>query len=76
VIDGGVELGFSPAVMAAGVRQARATEGGEGVVRLLQEVDVVLVMPLIGAGRPCTGGSTGGRAAAALEAHRRCGKGC
>jgi hypothetical protein len=51
-------------------------EGGEGVAGLLQEVDVVLVVPLIGAGRPCTGGSMGGRAAAALEAHRRCGKGC
>jgi hypothetical protein len=62
--------------MAAGVLQARATEGGEGVVGLLQEDDVVLVVPLIGAARPCTGGSTGGRAAAVLEAHRRCGKGC
>jgi hypothetical protein len=42
----------------------------------LQEDDVVLMMPLIETGRPCTGGLTGGRAAAALEAHRRCGKGC
>jgi hypothetical protein len=32
VIDGGVELGFSPAVMAASVLQARVTEGGEGGV--------------------------------------------
>jgi hypothetical protein len=30
VIDGGVNLGLSPAAMAAGVLQARATEGGEG----------------------------------------------
>jgi hypothetical protein len=36
VIDGGVELGFSPAVMAAGVLQARAMEGGEGGVGSLQ----------------------------------------
>jgi hypothetical protein len=43
-------------------------------MRSLQEDDVVLVVPLIGAGTPCIGGSTGGRAAAALEAHRRCGK--
>jgi hypothetical protein len=37
---------------------------------------VVLTVLLIGAGRPCIGGLTGGRAAAALEAHWRCGKGC
>jgi hypothetical protein len=76
VIDGGVELGFSPTAMVAGVVQARATEGGEGVAGSLQEDDVVLVVPLIGARRPCIGGSTGGRAAAALEAHPRYGKGC
>jgi hypothetical protein len=76
VIDGGLELGFSPAAMLACVLQARATEGGEGVAGSLQEDDVVLVVPLIGAGRPFIGGSTGGRAAAALEAHRHCGKGC
>jgi hypothetical protein len=31
VIDGGVELGFSPVAMVVGVLQARVTEGGEGV---------------------------------------------
>jgi hypothetical protein len=45
VIDGGVELGFSPAAMVAGVLQARAMEGGEGVAGSLQEDDVVLVVP-------------------------------
>jgi hypothetical protein len=30
VIDGGVNRGFLPATMVAGVLQARATEGGEG----------------------------------------------
>jgi hypothetical protein len=30
VLDSGVELAFSPAVMAASVLQARAMEGGEG----------------------------------------------
>jgi hypothetical protein len=60
VLDGGVELGFSPAVMAAGVLQARAMEGGEGGPGSLQGVDVVL---LIGAKRPCIDRSTGGRAA-------------
>jgi hypothetical protein len=36
VIDGEVELGFSPAAMVAGILQARAMEGGEGVAGLLQ----------------------------------------
>jgi hypothetical protein len=31
VIDGGVELGFSPAAMATGVLQVRAMEVGEEV---------------------------------------------
>jgi hypothetical protein len=76
VIDGGVELGFPPAAMVAGVLQARAMEDGEGVAGSLQEDDVVLTVLLIGAGRPCIGGLTGGRVVAALEAHQRCGKGC
>jgi hypothetical protein len=62
--------------MAAGVLQARAMEGGEGEAGSLQEDDVVLVVPLIGEGRPYIGGLSGGRAAAALEAHQRGGKGC
>jgi hypothetical protein len=64
VIDGGVGVGFSLAIMAAGVLQAWATEGGGGGAGWLQEDDVVLVVPLIGTERPCTDGSTGGRAAA------------
>jgi hypothetical protein len=56
-------VGFSPAIMAAGVLQAWATEGGGGGAGWLQEHDVVLVVPLIGTERPCTDGSTGGRAA-------------
>jgi hypothetical protein len=67
VINGGVELGFSPAAMVVGVLQARATEGSEGGAGSLQEDDVVLVVPLIRAERPCIGGSTGGRAAAEEE---------
>jgi hypothetical protein len=63
-IDSGVNLGFLPVAMAAGVLQARATEGGEGGAGSLQEDDVVLMVPLIGAERSCIGGSTGGRAAA------------
>jgi hypothetical protein len=35
VIDGGVDLGFLPTAMAAGVLQARATEGGKGGARSL-----------------------------------------
>jgi hypothetical protein len=63
-LDGGVELGFSSAVMAAGVLQARAMEGGEGGAGSLQGVDVVLMVLLIGAERPCIDRSTGGRAKA------------
>jgi hypothetical protein len=64
VIDGGVDLGFLLAAMAAGVLQARVTEGGKGGAGSLQDDDVVLMVPLIGADRFCIGGSTGGRAAA------------
>jgi hypothetical protein len=64
VIDGGVNLGSLPAVMAAGVLQARAMEGNEGGAGSLQEDDVVLMVPLIGAERSYISGSTGGRAAA------------
>jgi hypothetical protein len=49
------------------------TEGGEGGAESLQGDDVVLLVPLVGVKRPCTGGSMGGRAAADLGAHRRCG---
>jgi hypothetical protein len=64
VIDGGVELGFSPAAMATGVLQVRAMEGDEGVAGSLREDDVGLMVLLIGAERVCIDGSTGGRAAA------------
>jgi hypothetical protein len=67
MIDGEVNLGFLPAAMAAGVLQARATEVGEGGAESLQEDDVVLMVPLIGAGRSCIGESTGGQAAAEEE---------
>jgi hypothetical protein len=39
----------------------RAEGGGAGS---LQGDDVVLLVPLVGVERPCTDGSTGGRAAA------------
>jgi hypothetical protein len=64
VIDGGVDLGLLPTAMAAGVPRARAMEGGEGGTELLRGDDVVLMMPLVGVGRFCSGGSVGGRAAA------------
>jgi hypothetical protein len=76
VIDGGVDLGLLPAAMVIGVLRVRVTEGGGGGVESLLEDDVVLTMPLVGVEGSCTGGSTGRRAAAALEAHRRCGEGC
>jgi hypothetical protein len=73
VIDGGVNLGLLPAAMAAGVLRARATEGGEGGAGSLQGDDVVLLVPLVEVERSCTGGSTGGRAAAEEGACRQCG---
>jgi hypothetical protein len=47
-----------------GVLRAEAAEGGEGGAGSLQGDDMVLLVPLVGVKRPCTGGSTGGRAAA------------
>jgi hypothetical protein len=67
VIDGGVELGFSPAVMATGVLQVRVMEGGAEGAGSLQDVDVVLMVLLIGMERVCNGGSTEGRAAVEEE---------
>jgi hypothetical protein len=43
-----------------GVLQARVSEGGGEVVEKLLHVGVVLLVPLVGVERPCTGGSTGG----------------
>jgi hypothetical protein len=73
VLDGGVGVGFLPAVMAAGVMRARAMEGGEGGAGSLQGNDVVMLVPLVGVEGSCTGGSTGGQAAAEERACRRCG---
>jgi hypothetical protein len=68
-----VDFRLLPAAMAASVLWAGATEGGEGGVGSLQGDDVVLLVPSVGVETPCTGGSTGGRVAAELGAHRRCG---
>jgi hypothetical protein len=67
VVDSGVDFRLLPAAMATGVLRARATEGGEGGAGLLQGDDVVLLVPLVGVERPCTDGSTGGRAARSSE---------
>jgi hypothetical protein len=74
VVDSEVNFGLLPAAMAAGVLQAGATEGDEGEAGSLQGDDVVLLVPLGGMERLCTGGSTGSRAAAEREAHRRYGR--
>jgi hypothetical protein len=76
VIDGGVELGFSPAMAATGVLQDGAAKGSEGGAGSLQEVDVVLMALLVVAKRPCIGRSTRSRAAAVLGVHRSCGEWC
>jgi hypothetical protein len=75
-VDGEVDFGLLPAAMVADVLQAGATEGDEGGAGSLQGDDVVLLVPLVGVERPCTDGSMGGRAAAELGAHRRCGGWC
>jgi hypothetical protein len=46
-----------------GVLRAGVAEGSGGGAGSLQGDDVVLLVPLVGVKRPCTGGSTGGRAA-------------
>jgi hypothetical protein len=51
-------------------------EGGREVVEEFLPASVVLLVTLVGVERPCTGGSTGGRAAEELGAHRRCGEWC
>jgi hypothetical protein len=76
VLNGGVDVGFLPAAMAAGVLQAGATEGGGEVVEELLHVDVVLLLPLAAMERLCTGGLMRSRAAVELEVHRRCGGWC
>jgi hypothetical protein len=73
VLDGGMDVRFLPAVMAAGVLRARAMEGGEGGAGSLQGDVVVLLVPLVGVERSCIGGSMGGRAAEEEGARRRCG---
>jgi hypothetical protein len=76
VIDGGVDLGFLLAGMAARVPWARVTEGGEGGAGSLQGDDVVLLAPWVGVERLCTGGSAEGRAAAEEGARRSCREWC
>jgi hypothetical protein len=71
-----VNFGLLPAAMAVGVLRAGVMEGGEGGVESLQGDDVVVLLPLVGVERLCTDGSTRGRAAAELGAHRRCGRWC
>jgi hypothetical protein len=72
MLDGGMGVGFLPAVMAAGVLRATATEGGEGGARSLQGNEVVLLVPLVRVRRLCNGGATarpsggGGRGSLAL----------
>jgi hypothetical protein len=58
-----------------GVLRAGMPEGGGEVVEELLQIGVVLLVPLAGVERLCVSRSIGGRAAAELGAHRRCG-GC
>jgi hypothetical protein len=57
-----------------GVLLAGLPEGGGEVARETLRVGVVLLVPLAGMKWLCIGGSTGGRAAAELGAHRRYGR--
>jgi hypothetical protein len=56
------------------ILQAGMPEGDGEVVEELLQIGVVLLVPLAGVGRLCVGGSTGGRVAAELGSHRRCGE--
>jgi hypothetical protein len=76
VLDGGVDVGLLLAAMVAGVLRARVMEDGGEVVKELLHIGVVLLVPLTGMERLCTGRSTGSRAAAELEVHRRYGEWC
>jgi hypothetical protein len=58
-----------------GVLQAGMLKGGGKVVEELLQIGVVLLVPLARVRRLCFSGSTGGRAAAKLGAHRRYGGG-
>jgi hypothetical protein len=51
-------------------------EGGGEVVEEFLPAGVVLLVTLVEVERPCTSGSTGGRAAAELGAHRCYGEWC
>jgi hypothetical protein len=51
-------------------------EGGGKVFEAFLPAGVVLLVTLVGAERPCIGGSTGGRVATELGAHGRCGEWC
>jgi hypothetical protein len=51
VFDGGVDVGFLPAVMAVGVLWAGAMEGGGEVVEKLQGNVTKLVVSSIGVGK-------------------------
>jgi hypothetical protein len=58
VLDGGVDVGFLPAAMAAGVLQARAPEEGGEVVEELLRVGVVLLVLVARVRGLCNSGAT------------------
>jgi hypothetical protein len=76
VVDGEVDLGLSPAAMAASVLLVRVLEGGGGVARELLRVGVVLLVPLAGVKRLCNGGATARPSGGGTGAPWRCGGWC
>jgi hypothetical protein len=76
VVDGEVDLGLSPAVMAAGVLLVRVPRGGRGVSRELLRVSVVLLVHLARVKQLCNGGATTRPSGGGTGAHRRCGGWC
>jgi hypothetical protein len=76
VVDGEVDLGLSPAAMAAGVLLVRVPWGGRGVSRELLRVSVVLLVHLAGVKQLCNGGATARPSGGGTGTHRRCGGWC
>jgi hypothetical protein len=76
VVDDEVNLGLSPAAMAAGVLFVRVPGGGRGVARELLRGSVVLLVHLAGVKQLYNGGATARPSGGGTGAHRRCGGWC
>jgi hypothetical protein len=76
VVDDEVDLGLSPAAMAASVLLVRVPGGGRGVARELLRVSVVLLVPLARVKQLCNGGATARPSGGGTGARRHYGGWC